>query len=64
MNASLTYDYLKLRPAVLGAIIGSMEIHFQQYAHETNLEFSKRFLTHVQNEGKLRELEQLVIEYS
>lgn len=63
MNRALAKDYITLRLADKQYIC--REIGFGvQHAHESNAEWDKRFLSFVANEGKVRQLEELVIERS
>lgn len=62
MNRDLAYAFLSLRLSQKRGIRKEMGFG-ERYAHETDVEYDKRFLTYVHHEGKIRTLEQLVDEY-
>jgi hypothetical protein len=63
MNRALAYDYLTLSVSQIQQIIREMHLSFHRHKHETNLDFNTRLLTHIENEGKIRELEALVVQF-
>lgn len=63
MNRALTYDYLRLRPSEITTILREMDLDFHQHGHETNLDFNTRLLTHIEQEGRIRELEALLVKF-
>jgi len=62
MNKTLVRDFMSLRPSDVTVIQRELAMPLAQYPHESNVIFFKRYLTHVENEGRIRELEQLVVQ--
>jgi hypothetical protein len=63
MNRGLAIDYIThLRLSEKRSIREEMGFG-ERHAHESDAECDKRFLTYVANEGTVRTLESLVIEY-
>lgn len=63
MNKNLAYDYITLRLSEKAAVREELGFGAQHFS-ESDSEYDKRFLTYVENEGKIRLLEPIVIEYS
>ncbi len=64
MQTQLLNDFMNLSPCVRSRIQRELNITFHQGEHESLKDFTKRILTAVDNEGKIRQLEALVTEES
>lgn len=63
MNRDLAHHYTALSVSCKCAVCEEMGFG-TKYTKETRAEYDKRFLSFVENEGKIRELERLVVQYS
>ena len=64
MNTQLVNDFLNLKPVHRERIQRELNVTFHQGEHESLKDFAKRVLTEVDNQGKVRTLEVLIMEVS
>lgn len=57
MNTQLVNDFLNLKP-----VHRELNVTFHQGDHESLKDFAKRVLTEIDNQGKVRTLEVLIME--
>lgn len=62
MNTQLVNDFLNLKPVHRERIQRELNVTFHQGEHESLKDFAKRVLTEVDNQGKVRTLEVLIME--
>lgn len=62
MNTQLVNDFLNLKPVHRERIQRELNVTFHQGDHESLKDFAKRVLTEVDNQGKVRTLEALLME--
>ena len=60
MHTQLVQDFMALREGERRSIQQALNITFERGSHESNKDFSVRVLTEVDNQGKIRTLEQLL----
>ena len=63
MNRDLAHAFFKLRVSERTAVMQRIGITFAQGASETNQDFAKRVLQAISNDGKVRELEQEMLDF-
>lgn len=63
MNRALAYDFLTLSVSQVHTVLREMNLDFRQHGHEKNLDFNTRVLTHIEQEGRIRELEAIVVTF-
>lgn len=64
MNTQLVNDFLNLKPVHRERIQRELNVTFHQGENESLKDFVKRILTEVDNQGKVRALEVLIMEVS
>lgn len=64
MNTQLVNDFLNLKPVHRERIQRELNVTFHQGENESLKDFVKRVLTEVDNQGKVRTLEVLIMEVS
>ena len=64
MNTQLVNDFMNLKPVHRERIQRELDVTFHQGEHESLKDFAKRVLTEVDNQGKVRALEVLIMEVS
>lgn len=62
MNTQLVNDFLNLKPVHRERIQRELNVTFHQGEHESLRDYAKRILTEVDNQGKVRTLEVLIME--
>lgn len=62
MNTQLVNDFLNLKPVHRERIQRELNVTFHQGENESLKDFVKRVLTEVDNQGKVRTLEVLIME--
>lgn len=62
MNTQLVNDFLNLKPVHRERIQRELNVTFHQGEHESLKDFAKRVLAEVDNQGKVRTLEVLIME--
>jgi len=60
MNNQLVYDFMSLKEPHRRWVQEEMNVTFHKGLHETDHDFSKRVLTEIENQGKIRTLEVLL----
>jgi hypothetical protein len=63
MNRDLAHAFFKLRVSERTAVMQRIGITFSQGHSETNQDFAKRVLQAISNDGKVRELEQEMMDF-
>lgn len=64
MNTQLVNDFMNLKPVHRERIQRELNVTFHQGENESLKDFVKRVLTEVDNQGKVRALEVLIMEVS
>lgn len=64
MNTQLVNDFMNLKPVHRERIQRELNVTFHQGENESLKDFVKRILTEVDNQGKVRTLEVLIMEVS
>lgn len=64
MNTQLVNDFMNLKPVYRERIQRELNVTFHQGENESLKDFTKRVLTEIDNQGKIRTLEILVMEVS
>lgn len=64
MNTQLVNDFMNLKPVHRERIQRELNVTFHQGENESLKDFVKRVLTEVDNQGKVRTLEVLIMEVS
>lgn len=64
MNTQLVNDFMNLKPVHRERIQRELNVTFHQGENESLKDFTKRVLTEVDNQGKVRTLEVLIMEVS
>jgi len=64
MNTQLVNDFMNLKPVHRERIQRELDVTFHQGEHESLKDFAKRVLTEIDNQGKVRTLEVLIMEVS
>ena len=64
MNNQLVNDFMNLKPLHRERIQRELDVTFHQGEHESLKDFAKRVLTEIDNQGKVRTLEVLIMEVS
>ena len=64
MNTQLANDFMNLKPVHRERIQRELNVTFHQGEHESLKDFAKRVLTEIDNQGKVRTLEVLIMEVS
>lgn len=64
MNTQLVNDFMNLKPVHRERIQRELNVTFHQGENESLKDFAKRVLTEVDNQGKVRTLEVLIMEVS
>ena len=64
MNNQLVNDFMNLKSLHRERIQRELNVTFHQGEHESLKDFTKRLLTEVDNQGKIRTLEILLMEVS
>lgn len=62
MNRQLAFDFLQLRVSERNAVCRQLDIVAHQGGGEKNIDFAMRVLTEVDNAGKIRQLEAMLVE--
>ena len=62
MNTQLVNDFMNLKPVHRERIQRELDVTFHQGEHESLKDFAKRVLTEIDNQGKVRTLEVLIME--
>ena len=62
MNNQLVNDFMNLKPLHRERIQRELDVTFHQGEHESLKDFAKRVLTEIDNQGKVRTLEVLIME--
>lgn len=63
MNRALAYDFLTLSVSQVQDVLREMSLDFHRHGHEKMLDFNTRVLTHIEQEGRIRELESIVVQF-
>lgn len=64
MNNQIVNDFMNLKPVHRERIQRELNVTFHQGENESLKDFTKRVLTEVDNQGKVRTLEVLIMEVS
>ena len=64
MNTQLVNDFMNLKPVHRERIQRELDVTFHQGENESLKDFAKRVLAEIDNQGKVRALEVLIMEVS